>query len=229
MLMGFLSDAHGNLEAFVAGLEVLAAAGASEIHFLGDAVGYLPGDAVVTELRRRNISSILGNHDAAVMGGPRPAGLERVLRLSETAASLSPANRAFLSGLPQRLESERPCGTVLMVHGSPADPMAGYVYVDSPLPVVGPQIRAVFMGQTHRPFIRTAKSVTYVNVGSCGLPRDCGRLGSVGVFDDERRRGRIIRYDIRAATARALLRLGPVADEVMSVFSRDESGSCVES
>ena len=51
MRLGILSDAHGNVEAFQRGLELLAEARADMIYFLGDAVGYIPDGRVVSLLR----------------------------------------------------------------------------------------------------------------------------------------------------------------------------------
>jgi hypothetical protein len=85
---------------------------------------------------------------------------------------------------------------------------------------------AVFLGQTHRPFIGRSGETLVVNVGSCGLPRDCGDLGSACVFDDLTGVARIIRFDIREATRAALRRCGPVAPQVMAVFARRSPGGC---
>ena len=80
--------------------------------------------------------------------------------------------------------------------------------------------RAVFMGNTHRPFVRTCNDSLFVNVGSCGMPRDCGNLGAVCVFDDSTRKAIIMRFDITAATTKAVRRCGGVAPEVAAVFAR---------
>src|SRR5690348_6939565 len=64
MKRGFLSDAHGNVEGFEAALSVLDRVGVDELYYLGDAVGYLPGAAVVGSLRRSGARAIMGNHEA---------------------------------------------------------------------------------------------------------------------------------------------------------------------
>ena len=63
-----------------------------------------------------------------------------------------------------------------------------------------------------------------MNVGSCGLPRDCGHLGAACLFDDQTGEASVIRFDISAATQAALARCGPVAPEVEAVFER--TGDC---
>lgn len=231
MILGFLSDAHGNLEAFDKGLAVLAAAGAESVYFLGDAVGYLPGTAVVDALVDGTVTGVRGNHDAAVLAGVVDPRADAVLRHEETARALTLLHRAALEAMPERLELDSPVGPLLLVHGSPADPTGGYVYPDTDLaPLAGTGHRVVLMGQTHRPFVRDAGGTTFVNVGSCGLPRDCGAHGAAALLDDRTGTARIVRFDIRAETAAALKRCGPVAPEVLAVLNRrGDTDSCEES
>jgi len=101
------------------------------------------------------------------------------------------------------------------------------VYADTDLDAfAGLGKRAVFMGQTHRPFVRQERDTLFVNVGSCGLPRDCGNLGAVCLFDDVQGTARIVRFDITSATTAALERCGPVASEVLAVFARRAPDGC---
>src|SRR3954453_12739069 len=87
MVIGLLSDAHGNLEAFAKARRVLDHFGAAQIYFLGDSVGYLPGADVATLIVELGIPSILGNHEAMLLA-PDGGRSERdaVYRLAETAA-----------------------------------------------------------------------------------------------------------------------------------------------
>ena len=227
--MGMLSDAHGNREAFELGLALLQAEGAETIYFLGDAVGYLPGDAVVDAIRESGVTPILGNHDAMVLAGQVDPERDRIFRLADTARSMSEANRAFMGTWPDHLDVKTGFGGLLLVHGSPLQRLDGYVYPDTDLePFGGIGKRAVFMGQTHRPFVRHLGKATFVNVGSCGLPRDCGNLGAACLFDEAAGTTRIVRFDITGATARALERCGPVAPEVLEVFDRRAPDGCLD-
>jgi predicted phosphodiesterase len=222
-----LSDAHGNREAFDLGVAVLRAEGAEEIHFLGDAVGYLPGDAVVDSIREAGVIPIRGNHDTMLLTGRVDAEREEIFRLGETAASMSAANRSFMETWPEHRDLETDAGSTMLVHGSPLQPLDGYVYPDTDLdPFTGLGKRAVFMGQTHRPFVKRKSDTMFVNVGSCGLPRDCGNLGAACLFDDVEGSARIVRFDITAATKAALDRCGPVASEVLAVFARRSRDGC---
>jgi predicted phosphodiesterase len=231
VILGLLSDAHGSREGFDLGRRVLLDSGADCLWFLGDAVGYLPGTAVVDALLREDVSALRGNHDQAVLDSgllDGPTGpSEQVLRHAEVAAALTPDQRDLLARLPIRHEIYTEVGWVLLVHGSPHDPLHGYVYPDTNLgPFVGDGYRVVVMGQTHWPFVRTHGDTTFVNVGSCGLPRDCGEHGSVALLDTDSGQARVLRFDLRAATAAALDRVGPVAPEVVAVLDRRPDTEC---
>jgi predicted phosphodiesterase len=220
MRWGFLADAHGNVEAFDQAIDLLIAMAVDEIIFLGDAVGYLPGDAVIDRLRSRQIRSVMGNHEDMLLRGAFSQH-DAIYRLSETAAGIHPENRAEIARWPKFLEIESDRGILMLLHGSPADPVRGYVYPNTPLePFAVDGRSAVFMGNTHRPFVRTCNDALFVNVGSCGMPRDCGNLGAVCVFDGSTSKATIMRFDITAATTKAIRRCGGVAPEVAAVFAR---------
>jgi putative phosphoesterase len=228
VIRGFLSDAHGNLEAFERGVEVLRANGAESIWFLGDAVGYLPGSGVVAAVAAHADGAVRGNHDDAVLRGEVDPDRDALLRHGETAAGLTAGDRQTLQSWPEQVVHESDCGPLLMVHGSPADPLHGYVYPDSDLtPITSLGYRVVLMGQTHRPFVAERDGTLVVNVGSCGLPRDCGTRGAVCLLDDRTASARILRYDIGPATAAALDRCGPVAPEVLAVLGRQAPDGCI--
>jgi predicted phosphodiesterase len=226
VILGFLSDAHGNREAFDQGIGLLRSSGADSIYFLGDAVGYLPGDSVLEAIRTSGAIPILGNHDANLLGRQIDPGRDHIFRLGDTLRTASATNLQFLATWPDHRELESQAGSLLLVHGSPADHLGGYIYPDSDMKQFSTAgTNYLFTGQTHRPFVRRGVPTTIINVGSCGLPRDCGDLGAVCVFDDATGEAEIIRFDIEVATRAALDRCGPVAPEVLSVFAR-RSADC---
>jgi predicted phosphodiesterase len=95
----------------------------------------------------------------------------------------------------------------LFVHGSPSDPTYGYVYPDTDLSsFAGFEADVIFMGHTHRPFVRRNGDYLFVNVGSCGLPRDGDPRGSVCLFDTHSRSAEILRFDISQSSEAALSR-----------------------
>src|SRR4029079_3997137 len=91
MSVGFLSDAHGNVEAFELGHRVLRRFGADTIYFLGDAVGYLPGPSVVEAVLAEGIPSIRGNHEAMLLAAGSTIPHDDVYQLRSTAAAMAPA------------------------------------------------------------------------------------------------------------------------------------------
>ena len=226
MILGFLSDAHGNREAFDQGIGLLRSRGAERIYFLGDAVGYLPGDSVLEAIRTVGAVPILGNHDANLLARQIDPGREHIFRLGETLRTASAINLEFLATWPDHRAVESPAGVLLLVHGSPADRLGGYIYPDTDVKQFSTsRANFIFTGQTHRPFMRRGEPTTVINVGSCGLPRDCGNLGAICLFDDATGEAEIVRFDIRAATRAALDRCGPVAPEVLAVYAR-RSADC---
>lgn len=225
MKIGILSDAHGNVEAFEVGLAVLRDAGAERINFLGDAVGYLPGGSVVEKIINEDIPAIQGNHEAMMLDGSVPAEREELYRLNETWREMASGLRSAISAWPRRRTIETPRGKLLLIHGSPSDETYGYVYPDSELASFDvPTGTAVFMGNTHRPFVRESRGALFVNVGSCGLPRDVGKLGSACLYDAASGEAEIIRFDISDAVENALGRCGAIAQDVRDVFARSPSG-----
>jgi predicted phosphodiesterase len=207
MRLGILSDAHGNVEAFRLGLHILTEARADSIYFLGDAVGYIPDGGVVSLLQESNIRSIRGNHDDMLVRESATAEQDAVYRHRETFAALKPTEREFLKALPLKGEFRGDGVTGLFVHGSPANPLTGYVYPDSDLSQFSKiEADVVFMGHTHHPFVRQFDGKMFVNVGSCGLPRGEDLRGSVCIFDVAERRADIVRYDISKCCENVLSR-----------------------
>ena len=109
---------------------------------------------------------------------------------------------------------------IMFCHGSPNDFTGGYLYEDSDLNEFSPEADFVFVGNTHRPFIRKHGNKTYVNVGSCGLPRDNGILGSAGIFDPITGNTKILRFDIEKETKLAISGVPYVHSDVIEVISR---------
>jgi predicted phosphodiesterase len=220
MKIGLLSDAHGNVEAFAQAVGLLRREGAEQLYFLGDAVGYLPGHAVVEAIVGSDIAAQKGNHDAMLLedgNGER----EAVYRHHETRAAMSPSLLEALAGWPDDRRLTLDGRSLHMVHGSLDSPLYGYVYPDTDLAQFSaPGGEVVFMANTHRPFIRRSADALFVNIGSCGLPRDVGGLGSACLYDTAAGEAEIVRFDIRDATHRALARCGPVHPSVAAVIVR---------
>lgn len=219
MILGMLSDAHGHVEGFRAGMALLRQLGAERIFFLGDAVGYLPGAGVVDAISAEGVEPIAGNHEAMLLDGDGAVD-DDVFRLKETRHALGVSGMLRVATWPTRRVLQTPVGLVLLVHDSPSGGRR-YIYPDSNLADLGLlPWRVVCMGHTHRAFVRHTSSTTFVNVGSCGLPRDDGHLGAVATLDTVTGEARISRFELRAAHRQALARVGPVHRSVHASMER---------
>jgi predicted phosphodiesterase len=207
MKIAFISDVHGNLPALETCLAAILERGCDELHCLGDTFGYFSdGVECFAALKRAGAQMMIGNHEAMLLGLLTvTADREDVYRLQPERDRMPAELRAELNGLlPFRalcLEGNR---RALLVHGSPLDPLRGYLYPDSDLG----RFRSldwdfVFMGHTHRPFVRDEGKIRFVNVGSGGLPRDIGNLGCFAMFDSATGEVELVRVPLDAARIRA--------------------------
>ena len=187
MRVAVLSDAHGNAFGLKTCLESIAQERVEQVYYLGDSFGYgSDGERVVELLRGVNAHALLGNHDAMLLG-LLPLDEQRNLsyRLPPL-GDVSAASVAWLQALlPYAQESVAGC-RLLFVHGSPFDPLCGYLYADGDKRALANlPFDCVFMGHTHRPYLEKVGQVCVANVGSCGLPRDIGNRLSYAIYDSE--------------------------------------------
>ncbi|MBM4355105.1 MAG: hypothetical protein FJ109_15195 [Deltaproteobacteria bacterium] len=129
MRFGILSDVHSNLEALEAALKWLDGEKVDEIVCLGDVVGYGPNPNECCELVRENASvTLLGNHDAAVVGAMSTEYYYDAARVAIqwTRRQLSPENLEWLFQLPYT--HRRESAGVSFFHSAPICP-SGYFYV----------------------------------------------------------------------------------------------------
>ena len=217
-----ISDAHGNSLAFERGVALLLEQGAERIYFLGDAIGYVPSAAVLDSLERlgSRVHCIRGNHEAMLLEGQINPARERVYQLEALRPTLTKHQLEMIASWPVFRRVETNGLRLLLVHGSPSDHTYGYVYPDTELSGFTPDADWVFMGNTHHPFIREAAGTRYVNVGSCGLPRDDGRYGSVALLDTNTRKARILRFGITEDCEHVLARFPMVHSSVREIYER---------
>jgi len=198
MRIALLSDVHGNAIALGTCLERVKVLGVDAIYFLGDAVGYLPAvREVVDRLEGDGIACQQGNHEQMLLSGSVPPEREDTYRLTHARRQLDADRLRRISTWPSRRELNYGRHKLLLVHGSPAAPLDGYVYPDTDLSPFGElPYDAVVMGHTHRPFVREHRGKLFVNVGSVGLPRDHGNLAAFAVYDDEAHAFEIVRVPL---------------------------------
>ena len=228
-MIAFISDIHANMPALEAVLADIARLGSVErILCLGDVIGYGPRPVEALELVASRCKLILmGNHEHAVLHGAfgfHAAAKRAVDWTREQLQEVSPGPRRkaiwkLLEDLPVRHE----IGDLLLVHGSPRDPVMEYV-LESDLwegsdsdkmdQIFAGFPRLCFVGHTHRPGVFTSDKCFLpaaelkdgfdisdgnkylVNIGSVGQPRDRDPRASYLIFSGDAVYWRRVAYDI---------------------------------
>jgi len=196
MRIAVLSDIHANLPALLAVLRKLDTLPHDRVISLGDQVGYGPHpNEVIDILRERNIPTVLGNHDAGVVGRIS-LGMFREPNhslLAWTRDHLTGENREYLMRAPLTMEEDN----WIAAHASPIEPEQWTYLNSAPLcRKVLSQIPHTFclVGHTHVPGVIPDRIGVFrvkpghrfvINPGSIGQPRDSSRLASFGILDTE--------------------------------------------
>jgi len=221
-MRALVSDIHSNLEAFTAVLDDIKAHGVTEIHCLGDIIGYGPNPKECIDLARAFPICILGNHDHGALYEPENfhAGAERAIvwtrqQMETTNDSTANGKRwEFLGELDRKVEQNG----VLYVHGSARRPLSEYVFPEDIFnqPKMARLFELItnvcFEGHTHVPGVFTEdleffppEQLNYkyrlergrkaiVNIGSVGQPRDRDPRASYVLFDGETVEWRRVSY-----------------------------------
>ncbi len=189
MLIGIVSDVHGNIAALDRALALMGAV--DEVLCAGDLVsGYRFSNEVVGRLREIGARVVLGNHDLDVLG---PHG-ERVRESPSTDRELL----RWLSEQPTRLDTRINGRTLAMFHAAPEAPFE-YVYAETPRMRGWSDLGADFViyGHTHYALAHREGGSLVINPGSAGQPRDPrnGFRSSFAVLDTSSGEVRLERYD----------------------------------
>lgn len=227
MRVAVISDLHANFAALEAVARDIALQRVHETWCLGDVVGYggNPGETLDWVERHATVR-LQGNHDFAVATGDaesfNPVALEAARaqrsRLTDEQlrhlAEWSPHGRRVVEGQE-----------VLLVHGSPDDPL--WEYVPAPAAPGGlvrwnGRARVILLGHTHQPFVAQTPHDAWstknflqamvsggadrtplliVNPGSVGQPRDGDPRASYAILDFGAKTVELHRvtYDVDAA------------------------------
>jgi len=196
--LAFFSDVHGNLPGLRAVLADIDARPGVEALCLGDLVGYGPHpNEVVGLLHERRIPTLMGNYDRGIGLETGECGCvyvtddqkaEGAASLAWTAGAVTAATRSRLRRLGGHLLIDTPVGLLLAVHASPRR-LNEYLFDDRPEASLrrlaseaelemGAPLRAILFGHTHVPYVRDVphptqdRTVTFINDGSAGRPRD---------------------------------------------------------
>jgi predicted phosphodiesterase len=195
MKYALISDIHANLPALRAvHADITARPDVGAVYHLGDLVGYAPWpNEVVETIAGLGIAGVAGNYDSTVGTGYKHCGCryedprqEELSHLSYawTRAHVSPRTRAFLAGLPFRIDllpggGHQAGRRLVLVHGAPtlntlywtedrSDDfcltMAGHAGMKAG--------DAIAFGHTHKPWHREVGGMHFINTGSVGRPKD---------------------------------------------------------
>lgn len=220
-----ISDIHANKTALEA---VLKDAGeVDSTYCLGDVVGYGPdpNECVERLLDIPDLTWIIGNHDAAVLGriDINTFNYEAKMSLQWQNTTFKSANKKILETLPESLV----IGDITLAHGSPCNPIWEYI-LDARTAKSNfsyYQTRFCLVGHTHLPCIYEQNKDGHVNVrrlsqneeicltnrsiinpGSVGQPRDRNPLAAYMIFESENLtwQQRRVAYDVAAVQERIL-------------------------
>lgn len=182
-----VSDLHGNWPALAA---------IREPHdiclCLGDLVDYgpFPRECVRWAMEHAQ-HAIRGNHDHGVAQGVEvngDAGYRYLTRVTRPLAwsALDASERRFLLQLPLTKRITIEGRRILLVHGTPRDPLDEYV-LDDPVMwkrrLEGVDADLVLVGHTHMQFTLNLNGVHLINPGSVGQPRDGDPRAAYAVID----------------------------------------------
>ena len=206
MKLAVFSDIHGNIYAFKKALDQMRKIGVDEYIFCGDAVGYYYHSNEVIEALRglKKLHSVVGNHDLLFLDifqgdNDVKSYIEKYgVSLSNLKQSITYENFIFLKNLVSKRSLVIDNIKILLVHGSPWDPINEYVYPSHDFS----KYRAldfdlVFQGHTHYRMKVKEGSCKIINPGSIGQPRD-GKGPSFVVYDTLRKKTEFheITYDV---------------------------------
>ena len=186
MEIGLISDVHANVVALRTVLE--DAPSVEEWLHAGDVVSYGPWPRETIALfQERDIVSIQGNHDTAVIAIFNDAGVsqEKFVGLPRllaewTADHIGEEEIAYLDALP--IELDRYDGRVHVAHGAPGAPTKRTYADDVDASLLGEE-DVLMVGHTHEQFLREFDEGTVVNPGGTGQPRGGDPRACYAVLD----------------------------------------------
>lgn len=164
MLIGVVSDVHGNAPALARAMELIG--DVDEWVCLGDSIReYSFSNAVVSLLRDRGFITILGNHEEVFFS--------RSGEKTRSSPQIDPDLLRWLGAQPTRRVLFREGKEILLVHSTPWPSTARYICEHDPDFYRFGETTAdiVLYGHTHEPVVACAGRVLVVNPGSTGESR----------------------------------------------------------
>ena len=216
MKLAIISDIHANLHALQAVWEDLKSQQPDAVYCLGDLVGYgaYPNETVEF-IRKRQISTIMGNYDEGVGFDLDDCGCAYKHALEDqwgkqslnwTQKHTSKDNKRYLQSLPMQIRLEQAHPRVMMVHGSPRK-INEYLYEDRPDATFERIAKLavadiLLFGHTHLPYMKEVSGTTFINCGSVGKPKDGNPDAGYVILIPDRKpevEFRRVPYDVSAA------------------------------
>lgn len=193
--IGLLSDIHSNAVALEAVLDDIGDVDA--VVCAGDIVGYGPSPAqCIDSIRTREIPTVEGNHDRAVVNGEPYESGDQYASLT-----LSEEKQAWLAGLPrERLLFDR---QLKLVHDHPEEKNRYTIPAAFDPTLLGDE-DVLVLGHTHIQHAEVFDAGIVVNPGSVGQPRDNNPKAAYAVVDLDTPSVELHRvsYDIEAVQRR---------------------------
>ena len=178
---------------------------------LGDLVDYGPdpGPCVRWAMQHAHYA-VRGNHDHGVAQGIAVSGERGYRYLTRFTrplmwGALGPEERRYLLRLPLTCRLTLGGKRILLVHGTPRDPLDEYVMKDPEVwarRVRNAEADLVCVGHSHMQFQLTVDGVTILNPGSVGQPRDGDPRAAYAIIDGNRIALRRVEYPIEETIAR---------------------------
>jgi putative phosphoesterase len=220
--IGIISDVHGNLKALKKVYQYFSTNKIDTLFFLGDVVGYYPeGHACFNFLTTHNFICLKGNHEAMMLLQQKNQH-DVVYQLAKTKNDFSAHDIDMLDSWKDKLAIEFNGISLFMAHGGPQNFLNEKIYPDSDLSFfTALKEEFFFMGHTHWPFVKKVKSKTIINVGSVGLPRDVGNLGSFAIFDTTTKQIEIKRFIFDASFCKKVQESTEIHPSVKNLFLRN--------
>ncbi|ACF14580.1 metallophosphoesterase [Chloroherpeton thalassium ATCC 35110] len=193
MKIAIFSDIHANLPALLNCLDHAKNLGVQKIICLGDTVGYGPFPNECLDIIKHETISVLGNHDAAIIGKQPLHSFKgtNIDVLTWTKNNITQENLHYLQQAPLTYSED----FWIAAHASPISPHK-WTYLKSAAKCreILKQIshKICFVGHTHRPALAPSELGVFklspdyqfvINPGSVGQSRDGDLRASYGIFD----------------------------------------------
>jgi putative phosphoesterase len=185
-----ISDIHSNLEAFKAVLKAIGKV--DKILFLGDFVGYgAKPNEVIQIANELKIISVMGNHDyASITDDTLGFNPYAAVAAHWTHKHLLEESKKFLNTLPLTANFKINGYSLLLVHGSPSDPLNEYIFPGADEHLLSGFLKKAYadvllLGHTHIAMLIKLKEGYILNPGGVGQPRDLNPKANYAIISEK--------------------------------------------